>query len=122
MPSVSLNAWRIRSPRTIREPQQAFARACLRPLALIALGVDDALYRTFRTTNPIENLNGSIAHYTRNVKRWRDGHMLLRWVASSLHEAGRGFRAVRGFRDMKRLTAALARSVQSNSAAQPKVA
>lgn len=91
-------------------------------LTLIALGVDDALYRTFRTTNPIENLNGSIAHYTRNVKRWRDGLMLLRWVASSLHEAGRGFRAVRGFRDMKRLTAALARSVQSDSAAKLKVA
>jgi transposase-like protein len=56
-------------------------------LTLITLGVDDALYRTLRTTNPIENLNGSIAHYTRNVKRWRDGRMLLRWVASSLHEA-----------------------------------
>jgi putative transposase len=89
-------------------------------LTLVALGVDDALYRTLRTTNPIENLNGSIAHYTRNVKRWRDGHMLLRWVASSLHEAGRGFRAVRGYRDMKRLIAMLAQSVQSDSAAQLK--
>jgi hypothetical protein len=32
-----------------------------------------------RTTNPIENLNGSIAHYARNVMRWRDGQMTLRW-------------------------------------------
>ena len=39
------------------------------------------LYRTLRTTNPIENLNGSIARYTRNVKQWRDGAMVLRWVA-----------------------------------------
>ncbi len=69
------------------------------------------LYGTLRTINPIENLDGSIAHYTRNVKRWRDGQMVLRRVASSLNEASRGFRAVRGYRDMKRLMAALARSV-----------
>lgn len=91
-------------------------------LTLIALGVDDALYRTLRTTNPIENLNGSIAHYTRNVKRWRDGQMVLRWVGSALNEASRGFRAVRGYRDMKRLTAALAQSMQSASQTQFKVA
>lgn len=44
-------------------------------LTVQALGITSALYRTLRTTNPIENLNGSIAHYTRNVKRWREGQM-----------------------------------------------
>ena len=34
------------------------------------LGDTAALWRTLRTTNPIENLNGSAAHYCRNVKRW----------------------------------------------------
>jgi transposase-like protein len=67
-------------------------------LAVIELGIDEALYRTLRSTNPIENLNGLIAHYTRNVKRWKDGHMLLRWIGSALHEAAGGFRCVRGFR------------------------
>ena len=81
-------------------------------LTLIALGIDAALYRTFRTTNAIENLNGLIAHYTRNVKRWRDGEMVLRWIGTALHEACSGFRAVRGFRDMKRLDAALALQLQ----------
>ena len=33
------------------------------------LGITGALYRTLRSTNPIENLIGLIAHYTRNVKR-----------------------------------------------------
>jgi putative transposase len=70
-------------------------------LTLTTLGIGGALYRTFRTTNPIENLNGLIAHYTRNVKRWRGGEMVLRWIATALHEASGGFRAVRGFRDMK---------------------
>jgi transposase-like protein len=91
-------------------------------LTLIGLGIDEALYRTLRTTNPIENLNGLIAHYTRNVKRWRDGQMVLRWIATSLNQASRGFRAVRGYRDMKRLVAALARAVPSASDDKLKVA
>ena len=91
-------------------------------LTLIELGIDGALYRTFRTTNAIENLNGAIAHYTRNVKRWRDGEMVLRWIGTALHEASRGFRAVRGFRDMKSLDAALARHVKPVTDVQRKVA
>lgn len=85
-------------------------------LTLIELGIEEALYRTFRTTNPIENLNGRIAHHTRNVKRWRDGEMVLRWIAHSLNEATRGFRAVRGFRDMKRFVSALDRKVAARTA------
>ena len=91
-------------------------------LTLTTLGIGGALYRTFRTTNPIENLNGLIAHYTRNVKRWRDGEMVLRWIATALHEASGGFRAVRGFRDMKRLVAALDEHVQLATHIERKVA
>jgi transposase-like protein len=91
-------------------------------LTLIGLGVEGALYRTLRTTNPIENLNGLIVHYSRNVKRWRDGQMVLRWMASSLNEASRGFRAVRGYRDMERLVAALAQAVPVISDGRLKVA
>ena len=91
-------------------------------LTLITLGIHGALYRTFRTTNPIENLNGLIGHYTRNVKRWRDGEMVLRWIGTALHEASGGFRAVRGFRDMKPLVAALEEHVQLATAIERKVA
>ena len=91
-------------------------------LTLIALGVDGALYRSLRTTNPIENLNGLIAHYTRNVKRWRDGEMVLRWVGTALHEAGGGFRAVRGYRDLTQLVSALARRVPAHVDVQSQVA
>lgn len=91
-------------------------------LTLIRLGIDDALYRTLRTTNPIENLNGLIGHHTRNVKRWRDGQMVLRWIATSLNQASRGFRAVRGYRDMKQLIAALAQATSPASSDNLKVA
>ena len=53
-------------------------------LTVQELGITGALYRTLRTTNPIENLNGSVARFSRNVKRWGDGQMVLRWVASAL--------------------------------------
>jgi putative transposase len=85
-------------------------------LTVQVLGITGALYRTLRTTNPIENLNGSIAHYTRNVKRWRDGKMTLRWVASALDDAKDRFRKLRGHRDMKQLMAALDKRI---AAAQP---
>lgn len=91
-------------------------------LTLIALGVDGALYKTLRTTNPIENLNGLVAHYTRNVKRWRDGEMVLRWIGSAINQASCGFRAVRGYRDLKQLIAALAKRVHSGSDVQVRVA
>ena len=65
-------------------------------LTVQRLGITGALYRTLRTTNPIENLNGSIAHYTRNVKRWKDGQMTLRWVASALSDASERFRKLAG--------------------------
>jgi hypothetical protein len=42
--------------------------------------------------------------------------MVLRWIAHSLNEATRGFRAVRGFRDMKHLVNALARRVEARTA------
>ena len=87
-------------------------------LTVQRLGIDGALYLTLRSTNPIENLNGAVAHHTRNVKRWRNGHMVLRWVGAALLQATAGFRRLRGMREMPKLCAALdqhyrARSVNS---------
>jgi transposase-like protein len=67
----------------------------------------DWLERTFSTTNPIENLNGAIRRVTRNVKRWRDGSMIRRWVATAILEAQRGFRRVRGCGGMPALVRAI---------------
>jgi transposase-like protein len=77
-------------------------------LTLQRLGITGALYRTLRTTNPIENLNGLVAHYTRNVKRFTDGEMVQRWVASALSDAAARMRKLRGCGQMKALLKALA--------------
>lgn len=73
------------------------------------------LERTLSTTNPIENLNGSIRRITRNVKRWRDGAMVRRWIGASILEAGRGFRRLRGYKGMPPLLAALRRLPEQTS-------
>jgi putative transposase len=91
-------------------------------LTVQTLGIEGALYRTLRTTNPIENLNGSIAHFTRNVKRWKDGQMTLRWVAGALSDAKGRFRKLRGHRDMKFLLAALKPIAASATRAERKAA
>jgi putative transposase len=91
-------------------------------LTVQRLGITGALYRTLRTTNPIENLNGLIASYTANVKRWKDGQMVQRWVASALSDASQRFRALRGFRDMPKLIDALDSQVAKSPTTELKAA
>lgn len=55
-----------------------------------------ALEKTLSTTNPIENLNGSIRDAIRRVKRWRNGTMIKRWVATGILEAEKRFHRVKG--------------------------
>ena len=65
------------------------------------------ILQVLSTTNIIENLNGGVERYTRNVKRWRRGQIIQRWVGSALLEAEQRFRRVRGYRDMRHLVSAL---------------
>ncbi|MCW5892055.1 MAG: IS256 family transposase [bacterium] len=76
-------------------------------LTLPRLGVTGALYRTLRSTNAIENLNGLVGRFIRNVRRWRDGRMLVRWIATALDDAKRSFRRVRGHAKLDALIRAL---------------
>jgi putative transposase len=78
-------------------------------LTLKGMGLSQSLERTLSTTNPIENLNGTIRRVTGRVKRWRNGQMVKRWVAASICEAERGFRRLRGYKSMPVLLDALRR-------------
>ena len=80
-------------------------------VTLQALGITGALWKTLRSTNPIENLNGGVAKFTRNVRRWRNGSMILRWVGSAILDAEQKFRRVRGYREMPALIEALRQRV-----------
>lgn len=76
-------------------------------LTVLRIGLTGALLRTLRTTNAIENLNGLVRHRIDNVRRWRGGHMVLRWVTAAVGDAAKGFRRLRGHADMPKLVAAL---------------
>jgi len=76
-------------------------------LTVLRLGLSGALCRTFATTNPIENMNGTIRRVHRNVKRWRGEPMIRRWVALGIAEASQRFRSVRGYKSMTQLMTAL---------------
>ena len=75
------------------------------------LGLSERLCRTLTNTNTIESMISVAKTTTRNVKRWRDGKMIKRWVAAGMLNAERSFRRVKGANDMPTLLAALARHV-----------
>jgi len=89
---------------------------------LLKLGLTGALYRTLRTTNPIENLQGTARRVTRNVRRWKDGSMVVRWVATALIEAEGCFRRIKGVSDMPRFLKSLARAIGAESQDVQKIA
>jgi transposase-like protein len=76
-------------------------------LTVIELGLTGGLRLTLRTTNPIDNLFGSVRKTSRRVKRWRGGRMMLRWCAASVLDAATRFRRIKGHAEMPKLVAAL---------------
>jgi len=76
-------------------------------LTVMRLNLPSSLRRTFATTNAIENMKCSLRRITRNVKRWKDEAMIRRWIALGIAEAQKGFRRVKGYRNMPSLIAAL---------------
>ena len=76
-------------------------------LTVLALGLPPRLRRFFATTNAIENLIGTLRHVARNVKRWRDGTMIRRWIGLGVLRAATRFRRIKGHDDLAALAAAL---------------
>jgi len=80
-------------------------------LTVLRLDVPPSLARTLRSTNAIESMIGICREHAKNVKRWRDGQMALRWCAAGMIEASRQFRRVNGHAHLAALRAALEREV-----------
>lgn len=76
-------------------------------LTVISLGLSERLRRSLGTTNPVESLLSRTRQVKRNVKRWRSGSMVVRWVAAGVLEAAKGFRRLKGYTEMPQLVAAL---------------
>lgn len=83
-------------------------------LTVTRLGVTGlTLHKTLSSTNAIESMMDIVRTRTRNVKRWRDGKMRLRWTAAGMLDAERSFRKVKGYADIPVLMAAIKRELTS---------
>jgi len=83
------------------------------------LGIDGRLAKTLVTSNPIESMISIARTTNRNVTRWRDGHMVLRWTAAGMLNAERSFRRIKGYKQMPQLVAALHRHAHPKTASTP---
>jgi len=76
-------------------------------LTVLRLDLPPTLARTLRSTNAVESMISISRDHSRNVKRWRDGQMALRWCAAGMLEASKQFRRVNGHLHLPTLRAAL---------------
>src|SRR5207253_1190210 len=111
-PQAGPRAWRQSDPdralsdlRTLASQLQSDhpgAAASLREgleemLTVSRLNLSPGLLRSLKSTNPIESMSSVARTVTGNVKRWRDGTMILRWTAAGVLEAEKQFRRINGY-------------------------
>jgi transposase-like protein len=87
-------------------------------LTVHRLRVPMQLRRTLASTNVIESAFSIVETVCRNVKRWRAGDHIERWVGSGLLVAERQFRKVQGYREIPSLLTTLANAVSKKAVAQ----
>jgi transposase-like protein len=79
------------------------------------LALSPALRRCLGTTNIIESPHAGVRLRTNRVSRWRNGKMVLRWVAAAFLATEKNFRRIQGYRDLWMLKAKLDNEVVLDS-------
>ena len=69
-------------------------------LTLHRLQVPALLRKTLYSTNPIESMFSTVRECEGNIKRYRGSHMAQRWLAAVCLHCEKGFRRVKGFREI----------------------
>ena len=87
-------------------------------LTVHKLRVPEQLRRTLASTNVIESAFSIVETVCRNVKRWRGGDQIERWVGSGLLVAERQFRKVIGFRQIPLLLSSMANATSKKPIAK----
>ncbi len=116
------DAWNAKSAKTARRQLERLARSLEtehpgaaesiregldETLTLLEMKIPQRLRTSLRSTNAIESVNDKIKSYARRVKRWRGGKMILRWTGAAILDAQKGFRRVKGYREIPHLVRAL---------------
>ncbi len=77
------------------------------------LGITGGLRRSLTNTNCIESMISTVRVVTGRVKKWEDGGMKKRWIATGMIEAQRSFRRVRGYNEMANLVTVIGHAINS---------
>ena len=85
-------------------------------LTVTRLGLPSEFRRALACTNAIENALGTVRTVSRNVKRWRNAEMALRWTAAGMLEAQKTFRRLKAYRQLPLLGKALEDHMQNAKA------
>lgn len=86
-------------------------------LTITRLGVTGTLAKTLGTPNPMESTIDIVRVHARNVKRWRDGDMRLRWAAAGMLAAEQQYRRVKGHAQLDAFATALTRHTNTTDQA-----
>src|SRR3954452_4137056 len=86
-------------------------------LTITRFGVTGQLKRTLASTNPCESMIETVRRTSRNVKRWHNGDMCLRWTAAGMLEAEQQFRKIIGHTDLAKLAIAIEHDVAAKRTA-----
>lgn len=84
--------------------------------------VPPSLHRCLATTNIIESPQAGVRKKTGNVCRWRDGAMVLRWVAGAFLLTEKRFRRIMGYQDLWVLAGILGRGARAAASQKQKAA
>ena len=95
------------NPRAARSLEEGLEET----FTVYRLRVPDQLHRTLSCTNVIESAFSIVETVCRNVKRWREGDHIERWLGSGLLVAEQQFRKIIGFRQIPLLLSAMANAV-----------
>jgi transposase-like protein len=86
-------------------------------ITLQRLAITGNLKKTLESTNPCESMIECVRRTSRNVKRWQNGEMALRWTAAGMLEAEKQFRRIIGYNGLAKLAVAVERDIARARAA-----
>ena len=90
-------------------------------ITILKLDIPGLLQKSLRSTNAIESGFSVAAKNMKNVKNWKNGTMVQRWVSAAMLDAERRARRIQGYRSMSALIAEFKRLTSSETEHAEKV-
>jgi putative transposase len=87
-----------------QEALASLEEAGMETLTVLQLKAGPLLRKTLSSTNPIESAFDRVRSRTARVRNWKTGKdQIVRWAASTLLEAEKNFRTIRGYKEISSL-------------------